>query len=71
MSDILQYVELNLWSKDQCKKAFDDFNDAHNDNIQFNEDGLEICAYDKVIEIRVLFCEQYCTEVTICIGMIF
>ena len=51
VSDILQYVELHLWANSQCKKAFDDFNDANNADVQFNEDGLEICAYDEVLEI--------------------
>jgi len=40
--DILQYVELNLWSRENCTGAFEDFS-----NVQFNANGLEICAYDK------------------------
>ena len=42
VSDTLKYVEVNLWSKDQCKDAFDGY------NVQFNDDDLEICAYAKV-----------------------
>ena len=54
----MQYVELNLWSTDQCKKAFDDFNDDYNNDIQFNVDGLEICAYDTVLKF-LKFIDQW------------
>jgi len=48
VSNILQYVDVNLWSNSTCKKAFDDFNDdPFNDDVQFSDDGLEICAYEK------------------------
>merc|ERR1712037_224933 len=38
VSDILQYVELDLWSTDQCNKAFE------NTGININP-TTEICAY--------------------------
>ena len=48
VSDILQYVEVHTWSTSQCEKAFDDFNNAHQESVQFGGDGKEICAYDTV-----------------------
>ena len=49
VSDILQYVELDLWSTDQCDKAFADF------GIDTTVDpSAEICAYEKVISNKFL-----------------
>ena len=47
VSDILQYVELDLWSTDQCNKAFE--------NTGINIDPTtEICAYEQVILMKFL-----------------
>ena len=40
-SDVLQFVELNFWSNDQCNTAFE-VTDYYIDPI------AEICAYDEV-----------------------
>ena len=48
-SDILQYVELDLWSTDQCNKAFEDF--GLTGTI---DPTAEICAYEQVILMKFL-----------------
>ena len=49
VSDILQYVELDLWSTDQCNKAFEDF--GLTGTI---DPTAEICAYEQVILMKFL-----------------
>ena len=46
-SDILQYVELELWSNEQCNKAYE------NSTTTFDP-TTEICAYGKVISMKFL-----------------
>ena len=47
VSDILQYVELDLWSTDQCNKAFED------KGVTIDP-SAEICAYGTVISMKFL-----------------
>ena len=46
-SDILQYVELELWSNEQCNKAYEN-------STTTIDPTTEICAYGQVISMKFL-----------------